>query len=116
MRLFPLAVITALVVACGRSVELRGLYAHDDGAGALLPCDQPTILLHVGDSALAARYRREATRPYEVLFVRLRGVRADSGSIHGGPHYFRVGQILEMRARQQGECPNVARSVSSLVR
>jgi hypothetical protein len=114
LRLF--ALIAGLTVACGGPVELRGLYAHDDGAGALVPCDQPTILFHVGDSALAARYRQEATRPYEVLFVRLRGVRADSGSIHGGPHYLRVAQILEMRARQPGECPNVARSASSLVR
>jgi hypothetical protein len=115
MRLRSFVVIVGLLFGCARPAEWRGLYVHDDGAGAFVPCERPTTLLHVNDPGLAARYRREATTPYEVLFVRLRGVRADSGSIHGGPHYLRVEQVLEMRARDAGECPNVARPLSSLL-
>jgi hypothetical protein len=117
MRLLSLVVIAGLLVACGRPIEVRGLYVIDDGtgAGALVPCDQPKTLLTVADSGLATRYRLQATTPYELLFVRLRGVRADSGSIYGGRHYLQVRQILAVRARGAGECPNVASSVSSVL-
>src|SRR5436309_9619013 len=116
MRLLSVVVIASLLTACERSIEVRGIYVNDDGSGALVPCDQPKTLLTVTDSGLATRYRREATRPPEPLFVHLRGVRADSGSIYGGKHYLAVRQILEVRARGAGECPNVANSVSSVLR
>ena len=116
MRLPSLVAISGLLVACGRPIEVRGLYVDDDGAGALVLCDQPKILLTVTDSGLATRYRLKATTPNEPLFVHLRGVRADSGSIYGGKHYLEVRQILEVRARGAGECPNVANSASSVLR
>jgi len=112
MRLLRLIPIVGVLVACERPIDVRGLYVNDDGSGALVPCDQPKTLLTVTDSGLATRYRREATRPPEPLFVHLRGVRADSGSIYGGKHYLAVRQILEVRARGAGECPNVANSAS----
>jgi len=115
MRPLSLMMISVLVAACERPIEVRGLYVNDDGIGALVPCDQPKTLLTVTDSGLATRYRREATRPYEPLFVHLRGVRADSGSIYGGKHYLAVRQVLEVRARGAGECPNVANSASSVL-
>jgi hypothetical protein len=105
-----------LLVACRHPTEVRGLYAHDHGAGAFVPCDRSNILLHVSDSALTARYRLTATKPYEPLFVRLRGVQADSGSIYGGEHHFLVRQILEIRALETGECPSAANRVSSVLR
>ena len=116
MRLLGLVAIAGLFGACGRPIDVRGLYVNDDGAGTLVPCDQPKTLLTVTDSGLAMRYRREATKPSEPLFVHVRGVRADSGSIYGGRHYLRVRQILEVRARGAGECPNGASSVSSVLR
>jgi len=102
-----LLVISGLLVTCRRPVELRGLYVSDDGAGTLFPCDQPKTMLQVSDSALATSYRLKATKPYQLLFVRLSGVTADSGSIYGGSHHFLVHQILEIRARRNGECPSV---------
>src|SRR5438067_11094117 len=112
MRLLRLIPIVGVLVACERPIDVRGLYVNDDGSGALVPCDQPKTLLTVTDSGLATRYRREATRPSEPLFVHLRGVRADSGSIYGGKHYLAVRQILEVRAGVAGECPKVAHSGS----
>jgi len=101
-------VVLSVLVACRRPVELRGLYISHDGTGGLFPCDQPNTVLLVSDSALTTSYRVKATQPYQLLFVRLRGVRTDSGSIYGGSHHFLVQQILEVRARRSGECPNVA--------
>src|SRR3989440_8862621 len=80
MRLLSVVVIASLLAACERSIEVRGIYVNDDGAGALVPCDQPKTLLTVSDSGLASRYRLQATKPYEPVYVRLRGVRADSRS------------------------------------
>jgi len=110
-----LLVISGLLVTCRRPVELRGLYVSADGAGTLFPCDQPKIMLQVSDSALATSYRLKATTPYQLLFVRLRGVRADSGSIYGGSHHLLVHQILEIRARRNGECPSIANPVPAML-
>src|SRR5437899_111452 len=44
MRLPSLVAISGLLVACGRPIEVRGLYVNDDGAGALVLCDQPQLL------------------------------------------------------------------------
>ncbi|OLE00125.1 MAG: hypothetical protein AUG80_03365 [Candidatus Rokubacteria bacterium 13_1_20CM_4_68_9] len=100
--------ISGLLIACRHPIEVRGLYANHDGAGELFPCDRPKTMLQVSDSALATSYRLNATKPHQLLFVRLRGVRADSGSIYGGSHHFLVQQILEVRAPRNGECPGVA--------
>jgi hypothetical protein len=97
-------------------VDVTGLYVAYDGTGALVRCDEPDKILYVNDSALAATYRHEATQPYQRMFVRLRGVRADSGSIYGGAHYFLVQRVLELRARRAGECPNLTTPVPLLSR
>jgi|SRR5690348_4270360 hypothetical protein len=105
MRLLALVVISGVLVACQRTVEVRGLYENDHGPGNFLSCDQPKTIVLINDSALTAQYRLTATRPYQPLFVRLRGVPVDSGSIYGGKHYFLVRRILELRPRRGGECP-----------
>src|SRR2546430_4417894 len=102
MRLLSVVAIAGLLVACGRPIEVRGLYVNDDGAGALVPCDQPKTLFTVTDSGLATRYRREATQPHEPLFVHLRGVPADSGSIYGGGGHPRGRHNFEGRGRGGG--------------
>jgi hypothetical protein len=71
-------------------------------------CDDPDKIIFVNDSTLAAAYRTAATHPYERMFVRLQGVRADSGSIYGGSRHFLVRRVLELRARKTGECPRLA--------
>lgn len=106
MRLLHIVVIAILVVAC-RPTEVRGLYAANDGSGDFIPCDKPHLLLHVSDSTLARKYRLAATAPHQVLFVRLRGIRADSGSIYWSSHHFLVQQVLEVRERRNHECPEV---------
>lgn len=102
-----LTVVAVLLVACHSVVDVSGLYVAYDGTGALVGCDDPDKILYVNDSALAATYRHEITQPYQRVFVRLRGVRADSGSIYGGAHYFLVQRVLELRARKAGECPRL---------
>src|SRR5258708_34813411 len=84
MRVLPVVAISALLVACHSPVEVSGLYVAYDDTGALVRCDNPDTILIARDSALAATYRVVATHPYERMFVRLSGVRADSGSIYGG--------------------------------
>src|SRR5207302_8823232 len=103
MRLLSVVVIASLLAACERSIEVRGIYVNDDGARALVPCDQPKTLLSVSDSGLASRYRLQATKPYEPVYVRLRGVRADSGGISGGDDDLGVGEIPERRGRGAGD-------------
>jgi len=111
MRLLSLVLVSSLVVACRRPIEVRGLYVSDGGAGDFFPCDHPNTTLRVSDSALATSYRLKATKPHELLFVRLRGVTADSGSIYGGSHHFLVQHILEVRPRRNGDCPSVANPI-----
>jgi hypothetical protein len=90
------------VMACTREVEVRATYANIRGAAAIFPCDQPNEMWHVRDTVLAAAFQRQAPGP---MFVRLRGVRADSGSIYGARHFFEVRSVVEARPRQPGECP-----------
>src|SRR2546426_10465931 len=113
MRLLSVVAIAGLLVACGRPIDVRGLYVNDDGAGALVPCDQPKTLLTVTDSGLATRYRREATQPQEPLFVHLRGVRAGPGSTYGGWDHLGGRQVVEVRARGGGEGPHGANPASA---
>src|SRR3989442_8102739 len=65
---------------------------------------------------ISTRYGLNATSPYQRLFVRLRGIREDSGSIYYSRHYFLVDQILEIRPTRTGECPSAAASLSSVMR
>jgi len=113
MRLLNLVAISTLLIACHRPLEESGLYVAADRAAYLFPCDQANTTWQVSDSALARSYRAKATRPTELLFVRLRGVRSDSGSVYGGQHHFLVQQILEIRPRRDGECPSVPDTVPS---
>ena len=104
MRLLSLLLISGIVAACQRPVEVRGLYVNDHGPGNFLSCEQPKTIVLVSDSELVARYHATATQPYQPVFVRLRGVPVDSGSIYGGQHYFLVQRVLEVRQRQDREC------------
>lgn len=122
-RLRRLGLLAVLVVAaaCHRAGDVSGLYADAfskpswEGAGTFIPCDQPKALWRASDSALTAAYRRTATRPYELVFVRLRGVQADSGSIYGGVHHILVHDVLELRTRRPGDCPAVPDSIARVI-
>ena len=116
MRILSVVVVSALLVACRAAVEVTGLYVAYDGTGALVRCEDPDKILFVNDTALAASYRQAVTQPYQRMFVRLQGVRADSGSIYGGAHYFVVQRVLELRARRADDCPRVARVAPLLSR
>jgi hypothetical protein len=105
--------LASLPLACQRSIDASGLYVNDDKTGGFFPCDKPNTLWEIRDSTLAESYRRTATKPREPVFVRLHGVRSDSGSIYGGAHFLRVQRILEIRPRRTGECPGVANPVPS---
>jgi hypothetical protein len=97
----------ALLTACRGPVDVRGLYIASDHRGSFVPCDHPDTVFSVTDTALAATYHRAATTPHQWLFVRLRAVQSDSGSIYSGSHYLRVQHVLEIRARGPGECPRI---------
>jgi hypothetical protein len=94
---------------------MAGIYVNADGSGTFFPCDSANVMLMVPDSGLAVQYRAVATTPREPLFVRLRGVKRRSGSIYDGRRWFQVQQILEIRPRASGECPNVAHPVSTVL-
>jgi len=116
MRMLTVATLSVLLAACHSPVEVSGFYVAYDGTGALVRCDDPDKILFVNDSALAATYRHAVTQPYQRLFVRLQGVRADSGSIYGGAHYFVVQRVLELRAPRSGECPRLTPAAPLLSR
>ena len=101
----------SLLVGCHRPTEVRGMYVNDDSSGTLFPCGDPKVAIAVPDSALTARYRATvvANKP---VFVRLRGIKRQSGSIYSGRPYFQVQQILEVRLRAAGECAGVAESIT----
>jgi hypothetical protein len=115
MRLLGCAVVSAVLFACQRPVEVSGLYVSDHGPGDFLSCDQPKAVVLVSDSTLAAKYRVTATEPYQQVFVRLRGVPVDSGSTYGSAHYFLVQQVIEVRPRRAGECPTRANPLPSML-
>lgn len=108
MRRFELAVVATLLVGCHPTVDVQGIYVGGDAEGMFFPCDDPTTIVLVPDSALAAKYRQMASQPRQPMYVALRGVRGHAGSIYGGPKYFLVHQTLEIRARRSDECPKVA--------
>jgi len=111
MRQFGVVLACVLFVACHRPTEVRAMYVNDDSSGTLFPCDDPKVAIAVPDSALTARYRATAVASKPV-FVRLRGIKRQSGSIYSGRPYFQVQQILEVRPRAAGECPGVAESIT----
>lgn len=112
MRRFTLVLIAGLLLGCHPTTDVHGIYVGDHGEGVFFPCDDPTIIVRVPDSTLAATYRLLAGESHQPVYVQLRGVRGHAGSIYGGPRYFLVHQVLEIRARGAGECPKVARSPS----
>ncbi len=115
MRLLRPVIVASLRAACHRPTEVRGLYIEESGKGTLFPCDEPNTVVLVDDATLAAKYRVAATEPYQPLYVHLRGVKGHAGSIYGGPHYFLVHEVLEIRARRRGECPDIAPPVSRVL-
>ena len=110
---FHALALAVLLVGCGRATEIGGIYVNQDGLGTLFPCDDARIKFSVQDSALQARYR-SVTSGYEPVFVRLRARKSRSGSPKGGgQRHLRVQEILEIRARTQAECPDVAHPIPS---
>ena len=104
------------LVACHRSTEVRGIYVSQAGEGTFFPCDEPNTALLVPDSGLATRYQAQGGAPAaQGLYVRLRGINTRSGSIYSGRRYFVVQQILELRPRASGECPQVAPPLSAVL-
>ena len=101
------AVFLVVLVACRGPADVRGLYIADDHRSSFVPCEHPDTIFTVNDSALAATYGRVAGAGHQWLFVRLRAVPSDSGSIYSGSHYLRVQHVLEIRARAAGECPKI---------
>ncbi len=114
MRQFAVVLVCLLFVACHRASEVRGMYVNDDSSGTLFPCGDPKVAIAVPESALTVRYRATvvANKP---VFVRLRGIKRQSGSIYSGRPYFQVQQILEVRARAPGECPGVAEPITTFL-
>src|SRR5438132_4945232 len=106
MRLFSVVAIAGLLVACGRPIDVRGLYVNDDGAGALVPCDQPKTLFTVTDSGLATRYRREATNPTNPSSVTFVASRQTWGAYNAGRNNLRVGRFFEVGRAGAGGARN----------
>jgi len=94
---------------------VNGVYVSLAGSGTLFPCDSANVAFMVPDSGLALRYRGLAAAAGEPVVVRLRGVKRRSGSIYDGRRWFQVEQVLELRPRATGECPNVAHAASTVL-
>lgn len=114
MRRFRLVLLTSLLVGCRPTIDVQGMYVGDHDEGTLFPCDNPRTLLRVPDTVLAGRYRLIEGAAREPIYVHLRGVQRRAGSIYGGPRYFLVREILEVRTRRAGECPDVALPIAPL--
>lgn len=114
MRSHRSLLLLLLLAACHRPEEIRGLYLSQDSAGVFFPCNDATMVMHVQDSALATSYQELAGSTRQPVFVRLRAVQRDSGSIYGGRHYLDVREVIEIRARAAGECPGIAQTTSPL--
>ena len=116
MRTLTFFIFLGLLGACRGSVEVSGLYANApatypevppplvQGTGQFFPCTRPGAIWWIHDPGLAKRYQVVARHPSELLFARLRGILADSGSIYWSSHHLLVRAVLELRARQPGEC------------
>jgi hypothetical protein len=114
MRQYILLVTCALLGACHRPTEVRGMYVGGDSAGTFFPCNEPKVAVTVEDTGLMTRYRSTAVANKPV-FVRLRGVNGRTGSIYSGRRHFQVQQILEMRPRAAGECPGIAAPIATFL-
>jgi hypothetical protein len=108
MRAYPLMLLLTLLVSCNRPKEVHGIYLSQDGKGAFFPCDDSTMVMHVEDSTLAARYREVADSTNQPLVVSLLAVQRDSGSIYGGRHFLEIREVIDIRARAPGDCPGIA--------
>jgi len=115
MRIVGPALLAIAFISCHRSSEMDGVYVSVDGSSMFFPCDSANVAFMVPDSSLAAQYRRVSPSPGEPLFVRVQGVKRRSGSIYDGRRWFQVQQVLEIRRRASGECPNVAHSASTVL-
>jgi|GEM_PF-2408564 len=106
--------LLVLLAACHRPEEVQGLYLSQDSAGVFFPCNDASMVMHVQDSALTTRYQELADSTRQPVFVRLRAVPRDSGSIYGGKHFLDVREVIEIRARAAGECPGIAQATPPL--
>jgi hypothetical protein len=108
------SLLLLLLAACHRPEEIRGLYLSQDSAGVFFPCTDASMVMHIQDSALATSYQELAGLTHQLVFVRLRAVPRDSGSIYGGRHYLDVREVIEIRPRAAEECPGIALTTSPL--
>src|SRR3989441_8077067 len=104
MRLTRIVFLCAVLVACHRPTEVRGLYVTGADSGWFFPCDDSKTVVSVQDTALVARYQHIATSK-EPVFVRLRGIKGHEGSIYGGRRHFNQQQNLKGRPRGNRESP-----------
>lgn len=104
----------AALTACHPTTEVRGIYVNQDSLGTLFPCTDANAAVLVPDRALATRYFA-AVKPSGAAYVDLRGFATKSGSIYSGRRYFVVQQVVAVRPRAAGECPQVAHPVSSVL-
>lgn len=97
-----------LTLACGSNVrDVSGLYAEGSEFSAFVSCSDHRDLYWIADSSLSSAYQRIARKPLDPVFVRLTGIRSDSGAFgHMGSakYSFTVKTIVEIRARGPGEC------------
>lgn len=105
------AVALVVLAACRGPVDVRGLYIASDHRGSFVSCDRSDTVFTVNDTTLAATYRRVAGASHDWLFVRLRAVQSDSGSIYSGSHYLAVQHVFEIRPRAAGECPKIGNPI-----
>lgn len=119
MRLSSLVTLVGALAACSGAREVSGLYVRGPSTGAFFPCDGSRGLWQVADTGLANRYRQTATRPFELVFVRMRGVRVDSSGIYGpaghGAIHFVVQRLEQVRRRRAGECSASIASASTVL-
>jgi hypothetical protein len=114
MRRFEVVVLVGLLIGCHPTTDVHGIYVGDGVEGTFFPCDDPTVIVRVPDSTLAGRYRLMASESHEPVYVQLRGISGHAGSVYGGPRYFLVKEIVELRPRRSGECPKVAHPVPTV--
>ena len=109
MRNLALVLASVLTLACHKSADVKGFYLAGTATAVLAPCGDSSVVLSAPDSTLRARYDRVASRPYEPMFVRVRGFSADSaasiyGRLGGAKPGFVVERVLEVRPRMPHDC------------
>lgn len=89
------------------SREYTGLYASGFEVEGFVPCGTEESWWVAGGEELRERYREVATRPYEAVYVVVRGEVGPEGRYgHLGayPREIEVSDLVEIRPARPGEC------------